>query len=74
MRFVRVLARKIELLSPAVNDGGRQPANCEYPWLAGNGMVRAPCEHDFGINLIDEKAGRLLLKVLYIAANDLITP
>jgi hypothetical protein len=29
------LAREIELLSPAVKDGGRRPDNCEYPWEEG---------------------------------------
>jgi len=32
VRFAKRLARELELLSPAVDDGGRRPDNCEYPW------------------------------------------
>jgi hypothetical protein len=68
---IRALARKIELLAPAVNDAGRQPANCEYPWEGPNGKIQAPCEYSFGFQLLYEKAGRHLLKVLYNAAEEL---
>ena len=71
IKAIRVLARKIELLAPAVDDAGRQPANCEYPWETPDGRVRAPCEHNFGIDLLYEKAGRHLLKVIYSAADEL---
>jgi len=71
IKAVRSLARKIELLAPAVNDAGRQPANCEYPWAGPDGKVRAPAEHNFGLDLRHEKAGRHLLKVLYMAAEEL---
>jgi len=33
--------------------------------------VRAPAEHNFGLDLLHEKAGRHLLKVLYMAAEEL---
>jgi hypothetical protein len=69
---LRVLARRIEMLAPAVNDAGRQPANCEYPWAGPDGTVRVPAEHNFGLDLLHEKAGRHLLKVLFTAAEDLI--
>ncbi len=52
---LRVLARKIELLAPAVHEAGRQPTNCEYPWEGPDGMIHAPCEHKFGIDLLHEK-------------------
>jgi hypothetical protein len=68
---IRVLARKIELLAPAVSDAGRQPANCEYPWVGPDGSVRVPCEHNFGLNLLYDKVGRHLLKVIYTAVADL---
>jgi hypothetical protein len=71
---IRALARKIELLAPAVNDAGRQPANCEYPWEGPDGTVRVPAEHNFALELLHEKAGRLLLKVLYTAAEELTRP
>lgn len=71
---IRILARKIELLAPAVDDAGRQPANCEYPWAGPDGKVRIPAEHNFGLDLLHEKAGRHLLKVLYTAVEDLIQP
>lgn len=71
IQALRVLARKIELLAPAVDNAGRQPANCEYPWAGPDGTVRLPAEYNFGLNLLHEKAGRLLLKVLYAAAREL---
>ena len=30
--MVRQLARDVDLLAPAVDDDGRRPDNCEYPW------------------------------------------
>jgi hypothetical protein len=68
---IRVLSRKIELLAPSVTDGGRQPANCEYPWIGPTGAVQIPCEHNFGFDLIREKAGRILLKAIYTAVEGL---
>lgn len=69
---IRKLARRIELLAPAVDDGGATPANCEYPWLGPDGSVRAPAEHDFEFGLLYDPAGKLLLKVLDAAADALI--
>ncbi|MEO6434527.1 MAG: hypothetical protein ABIP55_02045 [Tepidisphaeraceae bacterium] len=69
---IRVLARKIELLAPAVRDGGAQPSNCEYPWESATGTVIAPVDHNFQLNLLYEAAGRHLIKVLYTACDDLM--
>ena len=71
IQAIRILARKIELLAPAVNDAGRQPANCEYPWAGPDGAVCVPAEHNFALDLLHEKAGRHLLKVLYTATEEL---
>lgn len=71
---IRELARRIELLAPAVTDGGRVPANCEYPWEAPDGTVVAPAEHNFGLIMLYERAGTTLLKVLRIAAEELSQP
>lgn len=70
IQHIRVLARQIELLAPAVDDAGRQPANCEYPWLDSAGVVRVPATHNFGINLQTSPGGRHLMKVLYDAVED----
>lgn len=71
MPALRSLARKIELLAPAVNADGKAPANCEYPWIGSKGVICVPCEHNFQLNLLYEKAGRYMLKALYLAAEDL---
>ncbi len=71
MPELRALARKIELLAPAVNHGGSVPANCEYPWKGPDGLVHAPCDHNFQMDLLYGRAGRILLKALYTAAQDL---
>lgn len=68
---VRHLARRIELLAPAVDAGGTMPANSEYPWLAPSGDVVAPCDHDFGLGLVFERAGITMLKVLQARAREL---
>jgi hypothetical protein len=68
---IRPLARQIELLSPAVRDGGRSPQNCEYPWVASDGSVVAPADQTFGFSLLFERAGITLLKVMRQAAEDL---
>jgi hypothetical protein len=68
---VRPLARKIELLSPAVKAGGRSPQNCEYPWVSADGSITAPADHRFDFSMLFEKAGVTLLKILRHAAADL---
>jgi hypothetical protein len=61
---IRPLARKIELLNPAVKDGGRSPQNCEYPWAAQDGSVTAPADHKFDLSLVFDRAGVALLKII----------
>jgi len=68
---IRKLARRIELLAPAIDDGGRAPANCEYPWEDAAGSLRIPADYNFGIDLLHEPAGRHLLKILFTAIEDL---
>jgi hypothetical protein len=67
------MAREIELLAPAVDDAGRQPANCEYPWVDAAGTrVYVPAEYAFkSIDLQREPALRLILKVLPMAIQSL---
>jgi hypothetical protein len=72
LHAIRVLARRIELLSPAVDDGGHSPANCEYPWATASGEVAVPAEHKFGLDLNHLPGGRHLVKFLHVAVNDLI--
>jgi hypothetical protein len=68
---IRPLARKIELLSPAVKGGGRSPQNCEYPWVASDGSITAPADHPFEFSMLFDKAGVALLKIVRQAAVDL---
>lgn len=44
---IRRLAREIEILAPACDDGNRREDNSEYPWLDGQGRVTVPCEYNF---------------------------
>ncbi len=64
VRATARLARKIELLNPAVQDGGRSPQNCEYPWAAPSGQIIAPADHKFEFNELFEPAGVTLLKIM----------
>lgn len=68
---VRKLARQIEVLAPAVDDGGRVPANCEYPWEDSRGTVYVPAEYKFSIDLLYAPAGLLLIKSLHAAIRQL---
>jgi len=64
-RQIRQLAREIELLAPAVDDGGRRRDNCEYPWELPDGSLRVPAEHTFGnLSLLTEPVGKTLLKIV----------
>jgi len=69
---IRKLARQIELLAPSVDDGGRVPANCEYPWVSPNGEITVPARHHFGLTLLHAKAGMTLLKVLRSTIDELL--
>jgi hypothetical protein len=68
---IRKLSRQIELLHPQVDDAGRVPANCVYPWEGPGKKVIAPAEHAFGLSLLHEKAGATLLKIMSAAADEL---
>ena len=67
----RSLARQIELLAPALDDGGRSPANSEYPWVDASGRVIAPADHRFAIDLLHSRAGTTLLKAVRAVAMEL---
>lgn len=67
LSYCKHLAREIELLHPSVDDGGRQPANCEYPWEQG-GKLYVPAECSFpALNLIEQPGGVSLLKLIQSA-------
>jgi hypothetical protein len=58
------LAREIELLHPAVEDDGRCPDNCEYPWEQGSKLY-VPAEWSFpALNLVEAQCGPTLLKLV----------
>jgi len=68
----RHLAREIELLNPAVKDGGRRPDNCEYPWRVDDEVV-SPLDHTFyPTRLVLMKAGKEFQKLLRMAIDDLL--
>ena len=71
--IVQQLAREIDLLSPAVEDGGRRPDNCEYPWEDVGGDLHLPAEHEFGSlgTLHQHRAGATFLKIVAVAAAEL---
>lgn len=47
MSEIKRLAREIELLAPACNEGEMRQDNSEYPWLDARDDVRVPCEYNF---------------------------
>jgi hypothetical protein len=44
---IRKLAREIELLAPACDDGDVRRDNSEYPWEGTRGEVCTPCNYTF---------------------------
>jgi hypothetical protein len=68
---IRPLARRIELLNPAVDDGGRAPENCEHPWAGQDGSIVAPANYKFDFSMLFERAGVTLLKIVRQAAIEL---
>ena len=76
MARVRSLSREIELLAPAVDNAGLQPANCEYPWLdTATRRVFVPVDYGFrNLDLPREVAGRLILKIMPVAIAALSEP
>jgi hypothetical protein len=47
------LAKQIEVLAPACDDGDVRRDNSEYPWEDGNGNILTPCNYSFP-NINDE--------------------
>lgn len=72
-KAIHHLARQVELLAPSVDDDGRRPENCEYPWEDDRGHLHIPAEHDFaelgGLQLY--RAGVTFLKVVATAIEEL---
>jgi hypothetical protein len=68
---IRPLARKIELLNPAIRDGGRSPQNSEYPWALSDGSIVPPANHKFDFSALFEPAGTTLLKIIRQVAIEL---
>jgi len=71
--MVRQLAREVDLLAPAVDDGGRRPDNCEYPWEDAGGALHLPAGHGFEAlgTLHRHRAGATFLKIVAAAAAEL---
>lgn len=69
---IKHLSREIELLSPAVDDGGRRPDNCEYPWEQDR-VIQTPADHSFpNLKMLTDPMGRTLLKLIERAITDLL--
>ena len=65
---VRPLAREGELLSPAVDDGGKRPANCEYPRVDATGKLHVPATETFpNLSSSDSHLGAVFLELLRAA-------
>jgi len=71
--MVRRLAREVDLLAPAVDDDGRRPDNCEYPWEDVGGTLHVPAEYGFGSlgALHRHRAGATFLKIVAAATAEL---
>lgn len=71
MRHAKQLAREIDLLAPSVDDDGRRPDNCEYPWDQGGRLI-SPLDHSFpALRLANAPHGRAFLKAVAEAIAEL---
>ena len=64
---IRQICRELDLLAPALDDSGRRPDNCEYPWarfdVDGSPIVQTPRQWHFPIlNRLRNQLGRKLMK------------
>ncbi len=67
------LAREVELLSPAVDDGGSRRDNCEYPWKRSDGSLCVPANYSFpNLSLLTELPGRVFLKIVRDETSELL--
>jgi hypothetical protein len=60
---IRRLAREIQLLAPACNEGDFREDNSEYPWADASGNVCIPCEYSFP-NLDD--GNRAIIRLIHL--------
>lgn len=68
----RHIARQIELLNPAVDDSGKRPDNCEYPWVFGQ-KITSPLDYQFEVSrLVVQPAGVTFRKMLRQAIDDIL--
>jgi hypothetical protein len=64
LKYARTLAREIELLSPAVDDVGQRPDNCEYPWEDGKKLWTPMAYTFFTEQLLTHRHARTVLKLI----------
>jgi hypothetical protein len=60
---IRKIARQVEVLAPACDDGGTRQDNSEYPWEDAQGDVRVPSEYNFP-NLDDGPTNKAIVKLI----------
>lgn len=73
LKHANRLAGEIELLAPAVDDQGKRPDNCEYPWEDGQNKLWTPMTYKFLTEqLLTEPHGRTILKLINFAIQRLV--
>ena len=61
IKHIEKIAREIELLAPACDDGGTRQDNTEYPWEGPRRDVQVPCAYSFP-NIDDES--RVIVRLI----------
>lgn len=73
--FTKRIAREIELLAPAVDDGGRRPDNCEYPWEDRGHQLWVPVDWTFFTDqFVKSPVGLKFLKLVHEAIERFASP
>lgn len=62
---IRDICRELDFLAPSLDDNGRRPDNCEYPWAStADPEVIAPVDYDFPVDRkLRSSDGIMLIKI-----------
>ena len=71
MTQIREICREVDLLHPIIDDEGRRPDNCEYPWSA-QANVHTPAKYPFRVaDRINSTIGASMLKIASLIGQQL---
>jgi len=74
LKGIREICHEIDLLHPAIDQGGARPDNVEYPWATvrdGKALVMAPADASFRVaDRLRNHVGRQIMKAATLLTNN----